>query len=926
MRSLSTWVTLSAVFCVVAVGCGDDANDLDQDKPDASDDAGDGTSGKGDGHGSGGRGSTGNPNKNDAGEMMTASDAGAKDAGDPGSDHETCDDLTCMKPATCDRDAKTPRCVCPDGYEAKTSGGKTTCKDVDECADGDLNDCDAHATCTNKAGGYACKCEGPAYAGNGKSCDCADGYTDVDGECLIAQGGGCEDGDACESGHCVAGVCCASACDDPPVCQVAEGATCEDGETCVYPAAESTVTCDDDDACTDGDHCDDGACQPGTSISCDDGNTCTADSCDPAEGCEHDGTGVTTAGCLPDDACGQGYHCFGDKDGSCTPATVTSCANLDDACHAGMCDPIDGCEAVAVENGTACDADACTLGGMCMNGACVGGTQKSCDDQNPCTNDGCDPVGGCSNTNNTDPCSDGNLCTENDHCGNGACQPGAAKNCSGQDDDCNLGVCVNMATGACGKAPRQGSPACDDGNSCSASSTCSSGNCVPSGQFDACGAHATACAAGSPNTCTCQDDYTSVNGTCVPTASTNECTNSPCDPNATCNDPSADSGDVQCTCKLGFTGNGMTGAALVCTDIDECASDPCGDYGDCVEDAPGSYSCDCDDGYTAVGNKCVCDMNGTFALRIKTTVELTDVDGTEDIDPPTVIYSWTKREQTYDAQGNLVVTETPCGDVKPELCGAPTAFAFLGPQYDFTSQAFAQYIPNSVWGTAGEHTIPSMSLTNPIPGAALVTSPAAELIGIHLTDPLGNWPSARNRIADSAGVNAPNGSAPTNGAYWVNEDNDTKLGVTSFAVPPGGVTESMGTPPIDYGTVSKICPRADEAANWAYTYWPAQNGINVARVSRFYVASRVVRHLRGTIESCDRATGTVRGRTSTDQLQTDARFYGCMQSNGNDCGSIVDFYDGTAQTQEITGSTFVMERITSGPTTCDAIRAKLPPD
>ena len=307
-------------------------------------------------------------------------------------------------------------------------------------------------------------------------------------------------------------------------------------------------------------------------------------------------------------------------------------------------------------------------------------------------------------------------------------------------------------------------------------------------------------------------------------------------------------------------------------------------------------------------------------------MSLSGVDGLEDLDPDAVIYSWTKRAQTYDTAGDLVVTETPCGDTKPELCGAPTAFAFISPEYDFSNESYAQYIPNQVWGTAGQHTIASMSLPNAIPGAALVTPPSAEILGIHLTDPLGQWPSMRSRVAASAGQVT---NTNTNGAYWLNEDGDTKLGVTSLAVPPNGITDNNAgndDPPINYGPLSSVCPRADTTKHWAYDYWPAQEGLNVRRVRRFYVASRVVKHLVGTIDTCDRSTGTVRGRTATDQMSTDARFYGCEQSNGTDCNAaITDFYDTAAQTQMITGSTYVMERMTTpGSITCDQVRDQLP--
>jgi YD repeat-containing protein len=77
----------------------------------------------------------------------------------------------------------------------------------------------------------------------------------------------------------------------------------------------------------------------------------------------------------------------------------------------------------------------------------------SCDDNNPCTDDSCNPAIGCTATNDdTNLCSDGNGCT-NDHCSGGACI-GSAIDCDDDDpcttDACNpLGQCVHTPTG-CG--------------------------------------------------------------------------------------------------------------------------------------------------------------------------------------------------------------------------------------------------------------------------------------------------------------------------------------------------------------------------------------------------------------------------------------------------------------------------------------------
>jgi cysteine-rich repeat protein len=51
---------------------------------------------------------------------------------------------------------------------------------------------------------------------------------------------------------------------------------------------DKAVACDDNNACTEGDTCGDGQCQPGNSVQCqDDGDDCTTTGCEPATGCIH---------------------------------------------------------------------------------------------------------------------------------------------------------------------------------------------------------------------------------------------------------------------------------------------------------------------------------------------------------------------------------------------------------------------------------------------------------------------------------------------------------------------------------------------------------------------------------------------------------------------------------------------------------------
>jgi hypothetical protein len=77
----------------------------------------------------------------------------------------TADSADCDANATCaDLGGGVLGCVCDAGY----AGDGTTCEDIAECADPELNDCDALAGCSEVDGGYDCG-------------DCPDEYDDVGG-------------------------------------------------------------------------------------------------------------------------------------------------------------------------------------------------------------------------------------------------------------------------------------------------------------------------------------------------------------------------------------------------------------------------------------------------------------------------------------------------------------------------------------------------------------------------------------------------------------------------------------------------------------------------------------------------------------------------------------------------------------------------
>ena len=443
---------------------------------------------------------------------------------DAAGDGEVCDDL----------DACTSGDVCDGG---KCVGAVEDCNDSNPCT---VDTCSSEFGClhTPTAGG-SCndgnKCTDPDLCMDGlcigQSISCEDGNPCTKNSCLPASGcksseltGACEDGDLCTTGdqcidavckgelvvcvaddnpctndfcdpaagcvhepndlpcddgnactladHCVAGECVPGellyACDDDNPCTT-DSCNAETGE-CIY--TPNAQPCDDGDLCTVGDQCANTICVSGAPKDCDDNNVCTEDLCNQLGQCKN--TPVSIA-CEDGNACTGGDQCVA---GACQPGQPLKC-NDQNICTDDSCDPLQGC-VYAPNQATCSDNNACTLGDGCVDGDCVGGEAPNCDDDNLCTNDSCDPAGGCINLPHSDPCDDGNACTAGDYCAAGICIAGAGVSCddnnSCTDDSCD-------ANSGCVYAPNADS--CEDGDACTFDDQCSDGQCV-AGQLNDC--------------------------------------------------------------------------------------------------------------------------------------------------------------------------------------------------------------------------------------------------------------------------------------------------------------------------------------------------------------------------------------------------------------------------------------------------------
>ena len=468
---------------------------------------------------------------------------------------------------------------------------------------------------------------------------------------------------------------------------------------CVQSAATDGAPCDDADGCTLGDVCLAGECTSGIPLNCDDGNACTSDLCDPLAGCTSvplsdvpcsdgnsctdndmciDGicTGENTCDCIGDEDCAA----FDDEDlcnGSLVcleslcqldETSVVVCEPSDSPCKAVSCNPLDGlCETKALANGPPCDdGDMCTQGDICMAGECLG-EELLCDDDNPCTDDTCEPDAGCLFAPLTDvSCDDFNACTEGDFCLDGACVPGSDNVCDCEADEectalgdgdlckgplvCLDNVCVvkpdsvvmcdtsldtqcsknlcDPENGECVLLNLADGTACDDSLLCTQDDACLLGKC--SGTIMVCDdanlctddvciegeggckhlANTQPCDDG--NACT-MDDFckdSQCGGMVIPCGDGNDCTEDSCDPLTGCiNSPieaECDDADL-CTENDGCFEGECGGDAVECDDSEVCTTDLCVAEEGCVyydNDEPCEDADACTVGDTCAGGEC----------------------------------------------------------------------------------------------------------------------------------------------------------------------------------------------------------------------------------------------------------------------------------------------------------------------------------
>ena len=365
---------------------------------------------------------------------------------------EACDDEdTCTEGETCGVDGtcgggaaiavETTACqVCScdpvDGVTCEPAKAGDACNDADCCTLGDsCIACDPEVD-------ESCPDDGLACLGSPKPCDdgnectvdtCSCDENDVsecgsvdtaDGLSCDFNENDCTTGDHCENGVCAVGI--PSDLDDQNPCTKDY---CEKGEIKHDALSGLDVQCDDGNECTSADFCHVGTCTGGGPVLCTVPPCASGASCVNGEGCVvdwmPDGAECDDGNdCTASDQCNADHQCEG---------TANECDDQN-SCTVDACAPDTGCTNTpdASTDGLPCGStDGGPCGATCQSGACVGsGGQGSCDDNNPCTKDTCDPVSGCVNAAWSVPtaCDDGDACTSDDQCVGTACEGTATGN------------------------------------------------------------------------------------------------------------------------------------------------------------------------------------------------------------------------------------------------------------------------------------------------------------------------------------------------------------------------------------------------------------------------------------------------------------------------------------------------------------------
>ncbi len=571
-----------------------------------------------------------------------------------------------------DGDSCTLGDACKDG--ACVSGGnQCACKVDSDCAafeDGDL--CNGQLYCDKSAAKFVCKVAPSTVVVCNPSQDTAcvkqtcGPQTGVCTAVALPEGATCDaDGNPCTpQDACTKGLCAA---DKTNTCECVKDSDCaayDDGNACngalycdtteqgkfrcrVNPATVVHCSASGDSACSVN-ACDpkSGACAPTPVIN---GAQCNADNnaCTEGDACQ-DGVctvGVKVCACTSDadckllgaDPCAGELYCdtaAGAFTCAVKAGTQTTCkleAGKDPQCAAASCVSAQGkavCETTFAPTGTPCSdgkdwtlGDACTSSGTCVGKAalactttadclalesdgdlCNGGlrclatgpkgspkvctavtTPLTCTGSGPCDDLGCEPklglcLPGLATSTFGKPCDDGDACTTKSACVGGSCAWAQALTDCDDANMCTKDACT--AKTGCSHTGVKGP--CTDGDPCTLNDACKGDTCTagtsnlcPDGDpctADTCDAQTGKCSHAPKPSCTpCKNDPECDDA--------NPCTKDVCDLSTGCTATLLQAGSCSdndpCTSQDACVGGACKGATTVCDDNNPCTTDTC---------------------------------------------------------------------------------------------------------------------------------------------------------------------------------------------------------------------------------------------------------------------------------------------------------------------------------------------------------------
>jgi hypothetical protein len=232
-------------------------------------------------------------------------------------------------------------------------------------------------------------------------------------------------------------------------------------------------------------------------------------------------------------------------------------------------------------------------------------------------------------------------------------------------------------------------------------------------------------------------------------------------------------------------------------------------------------SCECPAPLVGDPGNCHCDLSGLWAVRLDVDVcwkgRPIQVGTDQDLVSAGSMEAtnWELREIVYDGVEFKMKTKS---------CGADNTPDLISPLF---RETYSSYVPLASFDAVGLHDVRSFAPRGLVPGSSFVTPSEADVFGIDLgPDPVAAaWPMSRASVDPSK---------------WTDPDADGQPGVTFWSRVPSEITDS-GTGHYKYLPV--------RPANAGGSFSVDQ------RTGCVSVATRVVTHLEGLVDSCTRLVG-----------------------------------------------------------------------